>query len=122
MSWGSKRWGIHGLDDLASLPLLLLLISLLTFVSNPIVNGVSRYFEHQADQYALEITHGFTPDSGQVGAQAFQVMGDIGLSDPDPDPLNVFLFYSHPPIRDRVQFCLEYDPWSKGGSSEFVRP
>jgi len=44
------------------------------------------------------------------------------LSDPDPNPLNVFMFYDHPPISDRVQFCLAYDPWSKGESPEFVKP
>jgi hypothetical protein len=40
--------------------------------------------EHQADQYGLEVTHGLTPDSGQIAAQAFQVLGEVGLSDPDP--------------------------------------
>jgi Zn-dependent protease with chaperone function len=65
---------------------LLLLTVVLVFVCNPIVNATSRYFEHQADQYALEITHDLTPDSGQVGAQAFQSLGYVGLSDPDPNP------------------------------------
>ena len=117
-----ERFGVRSLNDLSSLPLMLLLLSILVFVSNPIANAVSRYFEHQADQYALEITHGLTPGSAQIGAQSFQVLGEVGLSDPDPDWLNVFLFYTHPPVRDRVRFCLEYDPWSKGESTEFVKP
>jgi len=117
-----RRWGVRGVDDYASLPALLLLIVILVFICNPIVNATSRYFEHQADQYALEITHDLTPDSAQVGAQAFQALGYVGLSDPDPNPLNVFMFYDHPPISDRVQFCLAYDPWSKGESPEFVKP
>jgi Zn-dependent protease with chaperone function len=107
------RLGIRSLDDIASLPLMLLILTLLTFLGNPIVNGVSRYIEHEADQYALELTHGLTPDSAQVAAQSFQVLGEVGLSDPDPNWLNVFLFYSHPPISERVRFCLEYDPMSK---------
>jgi Zn-dependent protease with chaperone function len=118
--WGNG-WGIRGLDDWASLPVLLLLLSTFGFVGNPIISGVSRYFEHQADQYALEVTHGLTPDSGQVGAQAFQVLGEVGLSDPDPNPIGVFLFYDHPPIPDRVRFCLSYDPWSTGQQPEFVK-
>ncbi|HXM35645.1 MAG TPA: M48 family metallopeptidase [Pyrinomonadaceae bacterium] len=118
--WGSN-WGIRALDDWASLPALLLLFSIIAFVSNPLASAVIRYFEHQADRYALEVTHELTPDSGQVAAQAFQVIGDVGLADPDPNPVYVFMFYDHPPIRDRVQFSLSYDPWSQGRQPEFVK-
>ena len=117
----SSRWGIRSLDDWASLPALLLVLSVFVTLATPIESAVSRYFEHQADQYGLEVTHGLTPDSGQVAAQAFQVLGDLDLDDPDPAPLDVFLFYSHPPIRDRVQFCLTYDPWSQGQQGEFIK-
>jgi Zn-dependent protease with chaperone function len=118
--WGGS-WGIRSLDDWASLPVLVLLLSILQFASNPILSGFSRYAEHQADQYGLEVTHGLTPDSGQVAAQTFQAMGEVNLADPDPNPVDVFLFFDHPRIRDRVQFCLRYDPWSQGGSGEFVK-
>ena len=118
--WG-QGWGTRGTDDWASLPALLILLSVFTFAANPIANGFSRYQEHQADQYGLEVTHGLNSDSGQVAAQAFQVLGEVDLADPDPNPLNVFLFYSHPTISDRVQFSLTYDPWSHGGTGEFVK-
>jgi Zn-dependent protease with chaperone function len=118
--WG-RRWEIRGLEDWASLPVLLLLLSVFLFVINPVGSAFSRYLEHQADQYGLEVTHGLTPDSGQIAAQAFQVLGEVSLSDPDPNPINVFLFYSHPPIADRVRYCLTYDPWSSGGQGEFVK-
>jgi Zn-dependent protease with chaperone function len=118
--WGEK-WKIRGLDDWASLPALLFLISVFAFLANPIASAVSRHYEHQADQYGLEVTHGLTPDSGQVAAQAFQVLGEVDLADPTPNPVDVFLFYSHPPISDRIPFCLTYDPWSKGGQGEFVK-
>ena len=125
VGWALSRrgttWGIRALDDWASLPALLLLFSIITFVCNPVGSAVSRHFEHQADQYALEVTRELTPDSGQVAAQAFQVMGDLGLSDPDPNPVYVFMFFDHSPIRDRVQFSLAYDPWSQGQAPEFVK-
>lgn len=114
-------WGIRGLDDWASLPVLMLLLSVFLYVTNPIASAFSRHLEHQADQYGLEVTHGLTPDSGQVAAQAFQKLGEIDLADPDPNPVNVLLFYDHPAIRDRVTFSLTYDPWSKGGQGEFVK-
>src|SRR5579862_6378772 len=112
--WG-PGWGLRGLDDWASLPVLMLLLSVFSFVVNPISSAVSRHFEHQADQYGLEVTHGLTPDSGQVAAQAFQTLGEVDLADPDPNPLQVFLFYDHPTIPDRVRFSLTYDPWASGG-------
>jgi STE24 endopeptidase len=117
----SSHWEIRGLEDWAALPVLLLLLSVFSFVMTPVGAAFSRYFEHQADQYGLEVTHGLTPDSRQVAAQAFQVLGEVGLSDPDPNPMNVFLFYDHPPITDRVQFSLTYDPWASGGQGEFVK-
>ncbi len=119
LRWGGG-WGIRGLDDWASLPALLLLLTIFVFVLNPVTNGVSRHYEHQADQYGLEVTHGLTPDSAQVAAQAFQALGDVDLADPEPSRLEVFLFYDHPSIPDRIRFCLSYDPWSKGGKGEFV--
>jgi STE24 endopeptidase len=118
--WGGG-WGIRGLEDWASLPVLLLLLSVFSFLVNPVASAFSRSLEHQADQYGLEVTHGLTPDSGQIGAQAFQILGEVDLSDPKPNPANVFLFYDHPPITDRVQFCLTYDPWANGGQGEFVK-
>jgi len=118
--WGAG-WGVRGLDDWASLPALLLLLSVFFFLANPIASAFSRHYEHQADQYGLEVTHGLTPDFGQMAAQAFQVLGEVDLADPDPNPVQVFLFYDHPSITDRVQFCLTYDPWAKGQQGEFVK-
>ncbi|HEV2396891.1 MAG TPA: M48 family metallopeptidase [Candidatus Sulfotelmatobacter sp.] len=125
VGWVLARWGtgwhIRGLDDWASLPVLLLLLSVFLFLTNPIASGFSRYLEHQADQFGLEVTHGLTPHSGQIAAQAFQILGEVDLADPDPNPVNVFLFYSHPTIPERIQFSLTYDPWAHGGSGEFVK-
>ena len=118
--WGAG-WGIRGLDDGASLPALLLLISIFVFVFDPISNSFSRYLEHQADVYGLEVTHGITPNSGQVAADAFQILGEVDLSDPHPSEFIRIWLYDHPPISDRVAFALSYDPWSKGQSPEFVK-
>jgi len=47
-------------------------------------------------------------------------LGDVDLADPEPNAVNVFLFYSHPSIPDRIRFALTYDPWARGGQGEFV--
>jgi Zn-dependent protease with chaperone function len=62
-----------------------------------------------------------TPDSSQVAAQSFQILGEVDLSDPDPNPVDVFLFYDHPPIPDRVRYALSYGPWDHGEEPEFVK-
>ena len=100
VGWVLQRWGaqwrIRGLEDWASLPVLLLLLSIFSFIANPLGSAISRYLEHQADQYGLEVTHGLTPNSQQVAAQAFQILGDVDLSDPAPNPVGVFLFLFAP--------------------------
>jgi STE24 endopeptidase len=121
LSKSGARWGIRGLDDWASLPALLLVLSIFSFVSDPISNAFSRRIEQQADVFGLEVTHGILPNAGQAAADSFQVEGESALADPDPNPLNVFLFYDHPPISDRVRFCLTYDPWSQGKTPQFVK-
>ena len=64
-----QKWEIRGVDDWASLPVLILPLFVLSFIANPVVSAVSRHYEHQADQFGLEVTHGLTPDSSQQAAR-----------------------------------------------------
>ena len=114
-------WKIRGVGDWASLPALLFVLSVLGFLTTPIQNAFSRYLEHQADVYGLEVTHDLVQDSQQNAARAFQILGEVGLSDPKPSQFITFWLYDHPPIPDRVSFSLQYDPWSKAGQPEFVK-
>ena len=115
------RWGILNVADWASLPALILIVTVLAFVVQPIGNAFSRLLEHHADIYGLEVTHGLTPDSQQVAAQSFQVLGENSLSYPYPNRFLVWWLADHPPICDRVPFAANYDPWSKGQSPQFVK-
>ena len=113
-------WYVRHPEDWTALAVMLLLISILQFVATPINNAASRYIEHQADVYGLEVTHGIIPNSQQVAAQTDQILGETNLEDPDPSPYVVFWFYTHPPIAERLDFALHYDPWSNGGTPEFI--
>jgi len=117
--WGNK-WRIRGTADWASLPLLLLIAAIFSFFSEPLVNGYSRWQEHQADIYGLEIIHGIVPDSSNVAARSFQVMGEIGLDEPNPNHFIEFWLYSHPSTGDRLTFAESYDPWD-AGKPRYVR-
>jgi Zn-dependent protease with chaperone function len=118
--WG-ESWGLRGMTDWASLPALLLFLSLLGFLSTPIGNAYSRRIEHQADQYGLEVLHGIVPGASAAAARSLQIIGEEGLAEPSPSRAVVFWFYSHPPIHDRIIFARAYDPWSQDKSPQFVK-
>ena len=125
LHWALDRWAsdwkLYGQEDWASLAVLLLLVQVLMFVSSPVISGYSRMQEHAADVYGLEVIHGLVPNSEEVAAHAFQVLGELDLSDPNPPPFITFWLYSHPPLADRLVFAHSYDPWSKGESPKYVK-
>jgi STE24 endopeptidase len=125
LHWALGRWGgdwrIYGPEDWASLAVLLLLAEIGMFLVAPVANGFSRMQEHAADVYALEVTHGIIPDSSEVGARAFQVLGEADLADPNPPEFITFWLYTHPPLGDRLVFAHSYDPWSKGQSPKYLK-
>jgi STE24 endopeptidase len=116
-----QRWHMRELSDWAAVPMLFLIFSLLSLISQPIGSAISRQLEHNADIYGLEVTHGINPDSQEAAAHAFQVLGELSLSYPYPSDFYVFWYADHPPIRDRVLFAHNYDPWSKGEQPKYVK-
>ncbi len=115
-----NRWRIRDTADWASLPVLLLIVAIFSFLGEPVVNGYSRWQEHQADVYGLEITHGIVPDSSAAAAKSFQVMGEIGLDEPNPNHFIEFWLFSHPSTADRLAFAETYNPWAHG-SPRYVK-
>jgi STE24 endopeptidase len=89
--------GYNGIGDPAALPLVLLVLALFSLTLVPAQNALSRLFERQCDRYALERT-----GSIEAYRSAFIKLARINKSDPDPNPLVVWLFYDHPPIRKRL--------------------
>ncbi len=116
------RTSLEGEGDLASLPLALLVLTVLSFVGSPLFNAISRHYEHQADQYGLEVAYGVVLDPNAAAARAEQALGVLDLADPDPSPLIVFWLYTHPPVEDRIRFENTYHPWTEGRPMEFVHP
>jgi Zn-dependent protease with chaperone function len=103
------RWGFSEKGDPASVPWLLFLAGALSFVLSPVYNGYSRYIEHRADMFGLEVTR-----LNEPMATAFRKMAEDSKRDPDPHPLTEFWRHSHPPIAKRIPFALSYRPWEKG--------
>jgi Zn-dependent protease with chaperone function len=106
--WG-RAWGCETAHDPAAVPLLLLVVSAGMFLLTPLMNGVTRHFEHQADVFALELTH-----DNLAGARAFVKMAEDSKLLPDPSPFIRFWRYSHPTLAERIEFCRTYRPWEHG--------
>jgi STE24 endopeptidase len=85
-----------------TLPLLLWVVAILEFLSEPLQNALSRRFERQSDRYALRRT-------GMADAyrSAFQKLARQNKGDPNPHWLAVLLFHSHPPIAERLAMANE---------------
>jgi Zn-dependent protease with chaperone function len=114
-------WKIRSVEDYASLPVFILLLSIFSFIATPVISTYSRMQEHQADIYGLEVIHGIIPEPQKDAAEAFQILGEINLSDPNPNAFIKFWLYDHPALDDRLQFVRNYDPWSKGQPPKFVK-
>ena len=103
------RFGFTALGDVASLPLILLLVGAVSLVTDPITLAVQRYYEHEADRFALEITR-----DNHAGASAFVIMQQENLAVPRPGRLYTWLRASHPPVGERIDFFNDYRPWVSG--------
>lgn len=103
------RFGFTELSDIASLPLLILLFGLASFVITPIALGMSRANEHEADRFGLEITQTNYP-----AASAFAKLQEENLGNPRPGLLHVLWRGSHPSLGNRIDFCNSYRPWEEG--------
>lgn len=115
-SWGPRR-GITGPGDPASVPWLLLIISVFSFALTPAGAAFSRYMEHESDMFALELTH-----LNEPMASAFVKLAENSKRDPNPHPFIKYWRYSHPPIAERIPFALSYKPWERGEPNRAWKP
>jgi Zn-dependent protease with chaperone function len=99
------RFGFTALCDPASLPLLMLLLSLFSFVIAPAALALSRHHEQQADRFGLDLTR-----DNHAAATAFVALQRQNLANPRPGLLYKIFRASHPPIGERVDFINAYRP------------
>lgn len=94
------QMNFSGPADLAALPLLSLILTVMGLIISPLNNIQSRHHERQADRYAL--THSSNP---VAFLSALKKLADTNLTDESPHPLIEYLFHSHPSISRRLQFA-----------------
>lgn len=87
--------------NLALLPLFLIFVGgISSFIFSPLNQALSRHFERAADLYALQ-----TITDPKNSMTALAGLADRNLSNAYPERWIKILFYSHPPIGERLQMA-----------------
>ena len=88
---------LRGVADVAGLPLLLLAAGAVSVVMVPVAHAMSRAFERSADRFALDLTR-----NPSAFISAMRRLGAQNLAEEHPSRVVQWLFYSHPPIGERI--------------------
>ena len=111
-AWRFARWsGRFGFDDLAdpaSLPLIILILSVLWLTVSPLFNLFARHIEFEADRFGLELTHQ-NQAMGQIFANAVTRDGELS----DWSPFFLVFRATHPSNAERIRFSNTYHPWDR---------
>jgi STE24 endopeptidase len=97
MKWAINYFGFNGLSDVAAFPAFGIILGAYGLITMPLQNAVSRWRESMADDYALKST-----EKREAFASAFTRLANQNLGEIDPEKWVVFLFYSHPPLGERI--------------------
>jgi STE24 endopeptidase len=87
----------HAPGDLASWPLLILMVATISFLLSPLSTAWSRHNERRADRFALRLT-------GRPAAfiSAMRRLGSQNLAEAHPSAPVVWFFHTHPTIDERI--------------------
>jgi len=97
LKWAIGYFGFTGPADVAAFPALGLIFGAYGLITMPVENAVSRWRESMADDYALEST-----GKREAFASAFTRLANQNLGEVDPERWVVLMFYSHPPLGERI--------------------
>ena len=98
--WG-ESWGVRGVNDVAVLPLAVLLFSFYFFLMTPVTNTITRTMEYEADMYGLNAAR--QPDGE---AEIDLKLGEYRKL--DPGPIEEFIFFDHPSGRTRITAAMRW--------------
>ncbi len=98
LNWAIGTFGFTSPADIAALPALGLIMGIYDFLTMPLNNAISRWREGMADDYALQATGKY-----EAFASAFTRLANQNLGEIDPEKWVVLMFYSHPPLGERIE-------------------
>jgi STE24 endopeptidase len=103
------RFGITALDDPASLPLVVLVFTLLWLCVLPAFNWEARRIEFEADRFGLELSH-----QNRAAAEMFASWVKTDEVPPEFDLFFRLFRQTHPSLGERIRFANGYKPWETG--------
>jgi STE24 endopeptidase len=98
LDWAVDVLGLAGLDDVAGLPLLALVLGGFMAVTVPLGNAFSRWRESLADGYALRLT-----GKPEAFVSVMVRLANQNLADVEPERWVELLLHSHPAIGRRIE-------------------
>ena len=96
-------FGLSSLSDIASLPLIMLYLVIVSLVLGPLENYISRRLEKNADLLALKETH-----NPQAFISMMDKLSSQNLADRAPHPLIKIFFFDHPPVDERIRLAKNF--------------
>ena len=97
-------FGLRGVADIAGLPILMLAAGAVSLVMMPVVHALSRALERRADRFALDLT-----GNPQAFISAMRRLGAQNLAEEHPSRIVQWLFYSHPPMLERIAAARAFE-------------
>lgn len=92
-------------QDIAGLPMVMLGMLIFSFVTTPFVNAFSRWLEIGADRFSLKLT-----GKPEAFITMMEKLGKLNLEEFSPGLFDEMMFYSHPPIRRRIEKARAFRP------------
>ena len=103
LAWLGPRAGLTSLSDPAGLPLVLLAAGGVSLLLMPAALALSRSHERRADRFALDLTR-----NPSAFASAMRRLGAQNLAEERPSRVVQLLFYSHPPLAERLDAAARW--------------
>ncbi len=102
------------LYDFANLPLIVLVVTILSFLLMPALNAISRRHEREADRYAWENIAAVEPFISSM-----QKLAEQNLAEREPSKFIEWFFHSHPSIGKRIAAA---EKWASQQPQPEVQP